>query len=117
MSLCALGLNNCQIKFVISHHTALILGVHPLISYLKLICEDELHSLPNKQVNGEKDHGKNYIKVRPPLVRHLLCNRLWGGEQTIGFCYRKHQPLVSTICMLFFEEFGGRTKSVLPFKS
>ena len=23
------------------------------------------HSLPNKKVSGSKDHGKNYIKVRP----------------------------------------------------
>ena len=35
-------------KFAISNHTALILGVHALRSYLKLICEYELHSLPNK---------------------------------------------------------------------
>ena len=45
-------------------------------SYLRLICEYELHSLPNKKVSGAKDHGKNYIKVRPPLVSHLLRNRL-----------------------------------------
>ena len=63
-------------KFAISNHTALILGVHALRSYLKLICEHELHSLPNKKVGGVKDHGKNYIKVRPPLVRHLLGNRV-----------------------------------------
>ena len=43
-------------KFAISNHTALILGVHALRSYLKLI---------------SKGHGKNYIKVRPPLVHHL----------------------------------------------
>ena len=36
-------------KFVISNHTALILGVHALRSYLKLICEYKLHSLPNKK--------------------------------------------------------------------
>ena len=45
---------------------------------MKLICEYELHSLPNKKVSGAKDHGKNYIKVRPPLVRHLLRNRLFS---------------------------------------
>ena len=28
------------------------------------------------QLKSAKAHGKNYIKVRPPLVRHLLCNRL-----------------------------------------
>ena len=35
-------------KFAISNHTASILGVHALRSYLKQICEYELHSLPNK---------------------------------------------------------------------
>ena len=35
-------------------------------------CEYELNSLPNKKVSGAKDHGKNYIKVRVPLVHHLL---------------------------------------------
>ena len=28
------------------------------------------------QLKSTKTHGKNYIKVRPPLVRHLLRNRL-----------------------------------------
>ena len=45
-------------------------------SYLKLICEYEPRSLPNKKVSGAKDNGKTYIKVRLPLVRHLLRNRL-----------------------------------------
>ena len=69
--------------FVISNHMALILGMHAHRGYLKLICEYELHSLPNKKVSGTKDHDKNYIKVRPPLVHHLLRNRvLWtrGGQ-------------------------------------
>ena len=63
-------------KFAISNHTALILGVHALRSYLNLICEYELHSLPNNKVSGAEDHGKNYIKVRAPLVCHLLRIRL-----------------------------------------
>ena len=71
MSLCTLGLKQLFDTFAISNHTALTLGVHALRSYLKLICEYELHSLPNKNVSGAKDHGKNYIKVRPPLIRHL----------------------------------------------
>ena len=29
------------------------------------------------QLNSAKALGKNYIKVRPPLVRHLLCNRVF----------------------------------------
>ena len=63
-------------KFAISNRKALILCVHALRNYFKLISEYELHSLPNKNVSGAKDHGKNYIKVKPPLVRHLLRNRL-----------------------------------------
>ena len=55
-------------KFAISRHKALILAVHALGSYFKLICEYELHGLPNEKVSGPKDYGKNYIKVRPPLV-------------------------------------------------
>ena len=57
--------------FAISNHTALIPGVHALESYLKLICEYELQILPNTKVNAAKDHGKNYMKIRAPLVRHL----------------------------------------------
>ena len=63
-------------KFPISNHKALILRVHVLRSYLKLICENETHSLPNKKVSGEKDHGRNDIKVRPAMVRNLLRDRL-----------------------------------------
>ena len=71
MSLCALGLKQLSISFLLQTITALILGVRALRSYLKVICESELHSLPNKKVSGAKDHGKNYIKVRSPLVRHF----------------------------------------------
>ena len=41
-------------KSAISHHTALILGVHALRSYLKLICEYELDSLPNKKLAAQR---------------------------------------------------------------
>ena len=62
-------------KFAISNHTALKLNAEALRSYLSLICEYELHILPNKKVSSTaKDHGKNYMKDRPPLVRHLLRN-------------------------------------------
>ena len=43
---------------------------------MRLTCDCEPHSLPNTKVSIAKDHGKNYIKVRPLLVRHLLRNRL-----------------------------------------
>ena len=69
-------INTIVNEFAISNHVALILGVHALKSYLKLICECDLHTLPNKKVSLAKDHGKNYIKVRPPLVGHLFRNRL-----------------------------------------
>ena len=41
-------------KFAISNHMALILGVHALRSYLKLICEYELHSLPIKKLSAQR---------------------------------------------------------------
>ena len=57
-----------------------MLAVHSLRSYLKLIYEYELHSLPNKKVSGAKDHGENYIKVRPTLSAIfciiVYCNHL-----------------------------------------
>ena len=59
-------------KFIILNHTALILGVYAFGGYLKLICGYELHSLPNKKVSGAKDHGKNYLKVRPPWSASFL---------------------------------------------
>ena len=62
-------------KFAISNHMALILDVYALRSYLKLICEYELHSLPSKKVSGTNDDGKNCNKVRQSLVRCLLHNR------------------------------------------
>ena len=58
-------------KFAISNHTALTLDVQALRRYLSLICEYELYILPNKKVSTAKDHGKNYMKDRPLLVRHL----------------------------------------------
>ena len=54
-------------EFAISNHTALMLGVRALRSYLNLIREYELYSLPNKKVSGVKDPGKNYVKVRSAI--------------------------------------------------
>ena len=58
-------------KFAISNHTALKLDVQTLRNYFSLICEYELYILPNKKVGTAKDHGKNYMKDRQPLVRNL----------------------------------------------
>ena len=76
MSLCTLESKRTLIKFAISSHTALKLGTQSLRTYLKVTCEYELHILPNTKVSTSKDHGENYVKVRPPLVGHLLRNRL-----------------------------------------
>ena len=53
LSLCAL--ETIVNKFAISNHTPFILRVHALRSYLKLICEYEIHSLPNEKVSGAED--------------------------------------------------------------
>ena len=55
---------------------ALKLDVHALRSYLMPIFEYGLYILPDKKVSAAKDHGKNYMKDRPSLVRHLLRNGL-----------------------------------------
>ena len=59
-------------KFAVSNHAILKLAVQALRSCLSLICEYELYILPNKEVSTAKDHGKNYMRNRPPLFRHLL---------------------------------------------
>ena len=66
MSLCALGIKTIVNKFAISNDTDLILGVHALRSYLKLICEYDFHSLPNKNVSGAKDHDKTTSRSDRP---------------------------------------------------
>ena len=58
-------------KFAIWSHMAFKLDKQALRSYLKLTCEYELHILTNTYVSVAKGHGKNYMKVRPSLARHL----------------------------------------------
>ena len=53
-------------KFAISNHTALKLDAQALGSYLSLICEYELYTLPNKKVSTDKNHGKNYMGQTTP---------------------------------------------------
>ena len=36
-----------------------MLGLPALKSYLKLVCEYELHNLPNKKASGAEDLGKS----------------------------------------------------------
>ena len=82
MSLCPPKLKKVN-KLTTSNHTALKLRIHVLRSYLKVTCECDLHILPNRKVSAANDHGKNYIKVRPTLVRHLSRNCLLHPEATI----------------------------------
>ena len=56
---------------------ALKLGIQALRSCLRLPRKYDLHILSNTKVNVAKDHGENFMKVRPPLARHLLRNRLY----------------------------------------
>ena len=70
-------------KFAISNCTASELAKKALISHLKMACKYELHILTNTKFGVTKGHGENYIKVRPPLVRHLLRNSLLKSES----CY------------------------------
>ena len=43
-----------------------------LRSNFRLTYENEFHTLPNTKVSTAKDHGENYMKIRPPLVHQLL---------------------------------------------
>ena len=36
--------------------------------------------LLKRKVRATMDHGENYMKVRPPLVYHILRNRLLGDD-------------------------------------
>ena len=70
--------------FSFSNHTALISDAYALRSYLKLICGYGLHMLTNTKFSPAKDHSKNYIQVRPPVVHYLLCN----GLLRVLHCFR-----------------------------
>ena len=71
MSLCAIKSQQNVNKLTISNHVALKLAIEALKSYLKLTCQYQFHILLNEKVSAAKDHGKNYMKVRLPLVQHL----------------------------------------------
>ena len=50
-----------------SNHTGLKLPIQSLRGYLKIACDSyELDILPNRIADAAKNHGKNYMKVRPP---------------------------------------------------
>ena len=56
MSLCALELKTDVHKFAISRYKALKLGIQILRTYFQLICQYELHILPNTKVGAPKNH-------------------------------------------------------------
>ena len=62
-------------KFAILSHAVLKLGTQNLGSYMRLTCEYELDILPNTKGSLTKDHGENYMKLRPFLAHYLLHNR------------------------------------------
>ena len=51
-------------------------NLETLKDHLDLRCEYEPNTLPNTNVGAAEGHGKNYIKVKPPLVCHLVRNYL-----------------------------------------
>ena len=57
MRLCALEIKQLLISLLFQNHMALIIGVHALRVCLRLTCEYELHTLPNRKVGPAKDHG------------------------------------------------------------
>ena len=74
MSLCALELKQPLISLFFLHHAAWKLRIHALRNCLTLICEHELQILPIKNLgpqNSVKDHGENYMKVKPHQVHDL----------------------------------------------
>ena len=64
---------------------ALILGVYALRSYLKLICEYELHSLPNKKVSGAMDHGIKTTSKSDRPWSAIFCLIVYGKSATTLF--------------------------------
>ena len=63
-------------KFSILRHTVLKLGIQNLGSYTRLTYECELDTLSNIKVSFAKLHGENFMKLRPHLICHYLCNHL-----------------------------------------
>ena len=75
-------------KFAVSNHIALILGVQTLRSYLRPTYEYEFHTYQIKKLVFRKHHGENYMKVRRPVVHHLLRNPLLSLRYESGIYYR-----------------------------
>ena len=72
-------------------------------SYLQLTCEYELNSLTKTKVSAAKDHGENCMKVGPPLVRHLLRNRLFSFENSEMVQFNQVRATSNLNCTVFFK--------------
>ena len=55
---------------------ALIIGIHVLRSYLKLICEYELMAYQIEKLVAQRIMVKTKSKVKPLLVCHILRNHV-----------------------------------------
>ena len=102
-------------NFAISNHMVLELDVQALRSYLSLICEYELNILPNKKVSTATDHGKNFMKDRPPLFRHLLRNcpfgHVWSAVEGIQQnLFRLHRKAGTSSLRLVFISYVRNSK-------
>ena len=91
---------------------ALKLDVQALRYYLSLIFEYDLDVLPNKKVSTAKDHGKNYMKDRPPLVRHRLRNCLFSNVAQNFIIMPSHfRRKVPVWYKIWFQHKGGNLQS------
>ena len=97
-------------KLAISNHSALILGVHALRSYLKLSCEYELYILPNKKVSPAKDHGKTSSRSDGPLVA-IFCVIVYSDTFFEARCIVV-TGVVTCLLITYHQREQDRTKSV-----
>ena len=98
-------------KFAVSNHTAGF-EIRCTGYYLSLIFEYDLDVLPNKKVSTAKDHGKNYMKDRPPLVRHLLRNCLFSNVAQNFIIMPSHfRRKVPVWYKIWFQHKGGNLQS------
>ena len=71
---CVLQLQTTLITLVFETSLESVSGTYK--SNIKMIGEFEFHTSPNIKVSIAKDHGKNYITIRPPPCPPFLRNRL-----------------------------------------
>ena len=82
---------------------------------MSLCPQFETNLMPNRnvielplQLKSGKDHGKNYIKVKPHLVCHLLRNSLFSLRKTVG----KVSPILVTLTSRSDSDFESSNVSL-----